>query len=410
MEFKKFAQLMHPVIGGASSTHAFVKTLFDAIITDDGLSVLEEITEETYKAYFNGNTGISRIARKISLFIEPEEFIEYCNQFSDATMISLCDSFRPHLPEITPHNAGELLANLFQEIIKTAASVKRKRTTKSARQAEQARKEKIRKVMEATGAVVVEKATSLTEQLLGEPQDIGHIEAEVVDSKGSSGAASKGAKPDANGSSHGSPSCASIDLSILSADDLSLLKEFRAESRDLLLYIIKNDPSAGPTEITLSDDISGLIEKWQFSVREIEDSTFRKLVLDILNTLREYTYYISEVFLRYIPGRDILWFRNESWEEGNRLRNELQPKSYELRCAIARLYERLYPIPEDAAQDRSETIEAEAVDDEEPSGAATEDKKITVIQQQINVVQNGENNFNLTNNGTMNFDLKGGGV
>ena len=116
------------------------------------------------------------------------------------------------------------------------------------------------------------------------------------------------------------------------------------------------------------------------------------------------------VFLRYIPGREILWFRNESREEGNRLRNELQPKSYELRCEIARLYEMLYPIPEDTAQDKSETIEAEVVDDEEPSGAAAEDKKITVIQQQTNVIQNGENNFNLTNNGTMNFDLKGGGV
>ena len=49
------------------------------------------------------------------------------------------------------------------------------------------------------------------------------------------------------------------------------------------------------------------------------------------------------------------------------------------------------------------------MDDEEPSGT-TEGKKTTVIQQQTNVIQNGENNFNLTNNGTMNFDLKGGGV
>lgn len=194
MEFKEFAQLMHPVIGGASSTHAFVKTLFDSIITDDGLSVLEEITEETYKAYYNGNTGISRIARKISPFIEPEQFIEYCGQFSDAATISLCDSFRPHLPEITPHNAGELLAGLFQEIIKDAASVKRKRTTKSARQAEQARKEKIKKAMEATGAVVVEKFTSLTEQLLDDPQGTEHIEAEVVDDEVPSGAATEDKK------------------------------------------------------------------------------------------------------------------------------------------------------------------------------------------------------------------------
>lgn len=42
------------------------------------------------------------------------------------------------------------------------------------------------------------------------------------------------------------------------------------------------------------------------------------------------------------------------------------------------------------------------------TGAADEDKeekKITVIQHQTNVVQNGENNINLTNNGTMNFNF-----
>ena len=32
-----------------------------------------------------------------------------------------------------------------------------------------------------------------------------------------------------------------------------------------------------------------------------------------------------------------------------------------------------------------------------------EDKKITVIQQQTNVIQNGDHNVNLTNNGTINF-------
>ena len=51
----------------------------------------------------------------------------------------------------------------------------------------------------------------------------------------------------------------------------------------------------------------------------------------------------------------------------------------------------------------AEFIEAEVVDDEMPSGAAGEDKKITVIQQQTNVIQNGDHNVNLTNNGTINF-------
>lgn len=52
-----------------------------------------------------------------------------------------------------------------------------------------------------------------------------------------------------------------------------------------------------------------------------------------------------------------------------------------------------------------ETVEAEVVDDGEPSGAAEEDKEITVIKQQTNVVQNGDNNVNVTNNGTMNFNF-----
>ena len=148
MKFKDFAQLLHPIIGGASSTYAFVRTLFDTITTEEGQSVLNEIKVETYKAYFNGNTGITRIAKKINPFIEPEEFVEYCNQFSDATSISLCDSFRPYLPDITPYNAGELLAELFIQIIKEAASFRRKSITQSERQV---RKEKIRKAIEQVG-------------------------------------------------------------------------------------------------------------------------------------------------------------------------------------------------------------------------------------------------------------------
>ena len=58
-----------------------------------------------------------------------------------------------------------------------------------------------------------------------------------------------------------------------------------------------------------------------------------------------------------------------------------------------------------SSEDDAEPIEAEVVDGETPSGAATDEQKITVIQQQINVIQNGEKNFNLTNNGTINFNF-----
>ena len=48
-----------------------------------------------------------------------------------------------------------------------------------------------------------------------------------------------------------------------------------------------------------------------------------------------------------------------------------------------------------SSTDDAEPIEAEVVDGEMPSGAATDEQKITVIQQQINVIQNGEKNFNI---------------
>lgn len=59
----------------------------------------------------------------------------------------------------------------------------------------------------------------------------------------------------------------------------------------------------------------------------------------------------------------------------------------------------------DSSENEPETVEAEVVDDEKPSGAADEDKNITVIKQQTNVIQNGDNNVNVTNNGTMNFNF-----
>lgn len=126
MRFHEFAQLLHPLIGGGSSTYVFVRTLFDAIITEDGRAALEEVGEESYKAYYNGNTGISRFAKKINAYVEPAEFEAYCNELSDAAVAAICERFRVYLPEINPYNAAELLANLFRDIINEAAFAKRK--------------------------------------------------------------------------------------------------------------------------------------------------------------------------------------------------------------------------------------------------------------------------------------------
>lgn len=363
MRFTEFVNLLHPVIGAGNSTHAFAKTLFDSIVTEEGQDVLDELSESTYKAYFNGNTEITKLAQKISAYIEPEEFIGYIVQFSDAAVQSLCDSFQEYLPDINLHNAGEKLAGLFSLIIKEAASTKKKGTPKGAKKDKPSAYSRLNEAILKNGAMVAEIWSSVVEQLM--PGD-----------------------------------------NVLSQNDNSLLEKFKSDSKAILRYIIDNDPSGGATSITLADEITDLAQNWQYDLREVEDDELRKLVTDIIKVLNEYTYYLSEKFLRAIPGRSVLWFRNESLEEGDQLREVLRPQTVRLRKEIAELYKKLFPIPEDNDQVEAETVEAEVVDDNEPSGAADEDKedkKITVIQHQTNVVQNGENNFNLTNNGTMNF-------
>lgn len=55
------------------------------------------------------------------------------------------------------------------------------------------------------------------------------------------------------------------------------------------------------------------------------------------------------------------------------------------------------------AASESETTEDEKTAPGEDPGQ--EEKKTTIIQQQTNVIQNGDNNVNVTNNGTMNFNF-----
>lgn len=189
MKFKEFAHLLYPIIGAGSSTDRFVRSLFDAITTEEGADVLEEISESSCKAYFNGHSGIAGIAKKLSPYIDPVEFVNYLEQFSDATTNNIYEVFHSYVPSMTKFSAAESLADLFQSIIITAASAQRGSNSHRKRKEEQARKERIKKAMSETGATVVDGFTSLTEQFLDDDKDTENIEAEVVDDAESSGAA-----------------------------------------------------------------------------------------------------------------------------------------------------------------------------------------------------------------------------
>ena len=118
MKFKDFAHLLHPSIGAGSSTHAFTRSLFEAIVTEDGLDILNGYNKESFKAYYNGNTKISGLARKISPYVEPFGFSEYIGSFQDCAIQGLCEVFQKYIPDINLHNAADKLADLFASIIR----------------------------------------------------------------------------------------------------------------------------------------------------------------------------------------------------------------------------------------------------------------------------------------------------
>lgn len=131
MMFKDFAQLLFPIIGAGNSTHAFTRSIFEAMVAEAGQEILDGYSNETFKAYYNGNTEITRLAKKIFPYIEPFEFSEYIKEFSDSAVQNLCNSFKKYIPGINPYNAADELSAQFSLIIKEAASMKRNAAKKS---------------------------------------------------------------------------------------------------------------------------------------------------------------------------------------------------------------------------------------------------------------------------------------
>ncbi|WP_449460506.1 hypothetical protein [Streptococcus suis] len=132
MEFTEFAQRLKPIIGGDANTALFTRTLFEGILTDEGELLIEETSENTFKAYFNGRTNITKIAQRISDYIESVLFERYLDTFSDSTIQKLCTAFQYDIKEINLHNASNKVADLFESILRSAATQTKKSAPTSA--------------------------------------------------------------------------------------------------------------------------------------------------------------------------------------------------------------------------------------------------------------------------------------
>lgn len=376
MDFTTFANTLRPAIGAEENTSDFTKTLFEAILPKDQHHTLKQISTETYKSYFNGHTGISRLARSILPFIEKDEFVEYLKGFPDSATQKICDAFADELPGIGQFDAGERLAELFEQIITDAAKGKKKRASEDVGKTQR----ELEKRLVESGRVLADGFGSAIEHLLDRPSSSPSDEGKTSIDKS-----------------------ASTDGKGLSSADKTRLERFRSDSKAIMRYVIDHDPAAEATDITLVDQINDLNHTWQYELREIENADFRKLVIQILKTLVEYTYYLSDEFLRFIPERGVLWFRNESWEEGQRLRNVLQPESFRIRKAVVELYKRLYPIPEED-EESADAFESEVVDDSEPSDSCDETgARVQIINNPTIVNQHGEKNIHIDHVDTVNL-------
>lgn len=89
--------------------------------------------------------------------------MKYISEFSDQVLLNICDSFHEYLPEITPHNAGEQLAELFLSIIREAASRKRKRKSPSAqKRGDEAKNAEVRKTDTGENEIVIDTELEVT--------------------------------------------------------------------------------------------------------------------------------------------------------------------------------------------------------------------------------------------------------
>ena len=100
MAFKDFANSLKPIIGGSSNTVDFTRNLFVIMIGENNSTIIEDLSDESYKAYYNGRTTINNIAKKISPYVDPENFVAYLDQFGDSVSQRICDTFSSKINDI----------------------------------------------------------------------------------------------------------------------------------------------------------------------------------------------------------------------------------------------------------------------------------------------------------------------
>ena len=125
MNFSEFATRLKRIIGGGNNTVQFTKSLFECILPDDD-DLMDGYSVNTLKAYFNGTSPISKLAKKIRPIMQKEGFEEFIDEFEGDVTQSLADAFIDVAPEINACNCAIVLSDIFKKIIEDAAATEKK--------------------------------------------------------------------------------------------------------------------------------------------------------------------------------------------------------------------------------------------------------------------------------------------
>ena len=260
MEFKIFAKKLKNVIGGKSNTKIFTKTIFDSLMNDSGPELLADTSPDTFKAYFNGNTSISKVAALILANLsDGDEFPSYLEGFGDTTAQLLADEFKDDIPDINSLNASLKITDLFLEILREASG-KEKSTPKSAdKTPHNIIEEKILASGQAVADAWGNAISTLSNELNGNSA-IGTTSVQLPEKQ--------------------------ADESPYSSEDNLLLQEFTADYDEIMVVLIGENYAESLIDRTLPCKIKDLYEtKWMSKADVFADPTLKSYVFGLLGEL-----------------------------------------------------------------------------------------------------------------------------
>lgn len=268
MEFKVFAKKLKNVIGGKSNTKIFTKTLFETMMNESGPELLKGTSPDTFKAYFNGNTSISRVAALVLANLnENDEFSSYLEGFGETTAQLLADEFKDDIPDINAVNASAKITDLFLDILRDAIG-KKKSTPKSA---------------DKTSYDILEEKILASGQAIADAWDNAVSNLIKGSNENSTAVTTSVQLPEEL-----------TDESPYSSEDNLLLQEFTADYDEIMIALIGENYATSLIDMTLPCKIKDLYEtKWMSKADTFADPSLKSYVFGLLGELNN----ISNGFL-----------------------------------------------------------------------------------------------------------------